>query len=113
MARAAGEGRQSVALMKLLIVDDDRALRDALRRVLNLAGYEVVCAEGGLEALGQVSGQAPDGVVLDIGLPDVSGLEVCRRLRSAGQRLPVLRTASTASTPGRTTTSPSRSTSAS
>ena len=76
--------------MKLLVVDDDRALRDALRRALNLAGYEVVCAGAGLDALGQVTGEAPDGLVLDIGLPDVSGLEVCRRLREQGQRLPVL-----------------------
>ncbi len=76
--------------MKLLIVDDDRALRDALRRGLNLAGYEVVDAGTGLEALEQISEQAPDALILDIGLPDVSGLEVCRRLRAQGQRVPVL-----------------------
>jgi two-component system, OmpR family, response regulator MprA len=76
--------------MKLLIVDDDRALRDALRRVLSLAGYEIVAAAAGLEALGLLSEQAPDALILDIGLPDVSGLEVCRRLRAQGQRLPVL-----------------------
>jgi DNA-binding response OmpR family regulator len=76
--------------MKLLIVDDDRALRDALRRVLNLAGYEVVATAAGLEALGLLAELAPDALILDIGLPDVSGLEVCRRLRAQGQRLPVL-----------------------
>ncbi len=76
--------------MKLLIVDDDRALRDALRRGLNLAGYEVVGAGAGLEALEQVTEQSPDALILDIGLPDVSGLEVCRRLRAQGQRVPVL-----------------------
>jgi two-component system response regulator MprA len=76
--------------MKLLIVDDDRALRDALRRALNLAGYEIVAAAAGLEALGLLAQQGPDALILDIGLPDVSGLEVCRRLRAQGQRLPVL-----------------------
>jgi two-component system response regulator MprA len=76
--------------MRLLIVDDDRALRDALRRALNLAGYEVAGAAGGCEALGQVSERPPDALILDIGLPDISGLEVCRRLRADGQRLPVL-----------------------
>ena len=76
--------------MKLLIVDDDRALRDALRRGLNLAGYEVVDAGTGLEALEQIREQSPDALILDIGLPDVSGLEVCRRLRAQGQRVPVL-----------------------
>ena len=76
--------------MKLLIVDDDRALRDALRRALTLAGYEVVEASAGLEAIERVSEQAPDALILDIGLPDVSGLEVCRRLRAHGKRVPVL-----------------------
>jgi two-component system response regulator MprA len=75
--------------MRLLIVDDDRALRDALR-ALSLAGYEVAGAGGGLDALGQVSERPPDAVILDIGLPDISGLEVCRRLRADGRRLPVL-----------------------
>ena len=76
--------------MRLLIVDDDRALRDALRRALVLAGYETVAAESGEEALEEVSRSAPDAVVLDIGLPGVDGLEVCRRLRGAGNRVPVL-----------------------
>jgi two-component system, OmpR family, response regulator MprA len=76
--------------MRLLIVDDDRALRDALRRALTLAGYEVTGAAAGGEALGQLSDRAPDAVILDIGLPDMNGLDVCRRLRAQGQRLPVL-----------------------
>jgi two-component system response regulator MprA len=76
--------------MRLLIVDDDRALRDALRRALNLAGYEVTGAAGGGEALGRVSERVPDAVILDIGLPDMNGLDVCRRLRADGQRVPVL-----------------------
>jgi two-component system response regulator MprA len=76
--------------MKVLIVDDDRSLRDALRRALVLAGYETVSAETGEDALAQVAAAAPDALVLDIGLPDVNGVEVCRRLRGAGNRVPIL-----------------------
>ena len=76
--------------MRVLIVDDDRALRDALRRALNLAGYEVLGAGAGIDALEQVGEHAPDAVILDIGLPGMDGLQVCRRLRAQGQRVPVL-----------------------
>jgi two-component system response regulator MprA len=76
--------------MRILIVDDDRALRDALRRALVLGGYEAVPVEDGEGALAEVGRSEPDAVVLDIGLPDIDGLEVCRRLRSAGNRIPVL-----------------------
>jgi two-component system response regulator MprA len=76
--------------VRILIVDDDRALRDALRRALTLAGYSTESAAGGREALARVAAAAPDAVVLDLGLPDVDGLEVCRRLRSAGDRVPIL-----------------------
>jgi len=76
--------------MRLLVVDDDRALRDVLRRALTLAGYEVRLAESGASALAGVAGGVPDAVVLDIGLPDIDGLEVCRLLRREGNRVPVL-----------------------
>jgi two-component system response regulator MprA len=76
--------------MRVLIVDDDRSLREALRRALVLGGYETVSAENGREALSQVTDAGPDAVVLDIGLPDLDGLEVCRRLRQEGNRIPVL-----------------------
>src|SRR5436309_8403811 len=76
--------------MRLLVVDDDRGLREVLRRALTLGGYEVRLAENGSEALAQVAGEAPDAVVLDIGLPDIDGLEVCRLLRREGNRVPVL-----------------------
>ena len=76
--------------MKILVVDDDRSLRDALRRALTLGGYDVALAEGGQEGLTKIATQTPDAVVLDIGMPDVDGLEVCRRLRTAGNRVPVL-----------------------
>ena len=76
--------------VRILIVDDDRALRDALRRALVLGGYDTVPADSGEAALAEVTTAAPDAVVLDIGLPGIDGLEVCRRLRGAGNRVPVL-----------------------
>ena len=76
--------------MRLLVVDDDRGLRDVLRRALSLSGYEVRLAENGSDALTEVSANVPDAMVLDIGLPDIDGLEVCRLLRREGNRLPVL-----------------------
>ena len=76
--------------MRILVVDDDRSLRDALRRALTLAGYDVVLAEGGQDGLTKIATEVPDSVVLDIGMPDIDGLEVCRRLRSSGNRVPVL-----------------------
>ena len=76
--------------MRLVVVDDDRALREVLRRTLTLAGYEVRLAESGASALGEISSAIPDAVVLDIGLPDIDGLEVCRMLRREGNRVPVL-----------------------
>src|SRR5215216_3882252 len=79
-----------MSAVRVLIVDDDRALRDALRRALVLAGYEPIAVETGEAALAEVARSEPDAVVLDIGLPDVDGLEVCRRLRGAGNRVPVL-----------------------
>ena len=76
--------------VRILVVDDDRAVRDALRRALTLGGYEVVAAEGGQQALTEIATAQPDAVVLDVGMPSVDGIEVCTRLRSAGNRVPVL-----------------------
>ncbi|HTU28335.1 MAG TPA: response regulator transcription factor [Solirubrobacteraceae bacterium] len=76
--------------MQLLVVDDDRGLRDVLRRALGLSGYEVRVAETGSGALSEIAATPPDAVVLDIGLPDIDGLEVCRLLRREGNRVPVL-----------------------
>ena len=76
--------------MRLLVVDDDRALRDTLSRALRLAGYEIRLAENGSDALAEVGSGVPDAVVLDIGLPDIDGLDVCRILRRDGNRVPIL-----------------------
>jgi two-component system response regulator MprA len=76
--------------MRVLVVDDDRAVRDALRRVLTLGDYEVQTAEGGAEAIEAVVQSVPDAVVLDVGMPEIDGLEVCERLRRLGNRVPIL-----------------------
>jgi two-component system response regulator MprA len=76
--------------VRLLVVDDDRAVREALRRTLTLAGYEVEMAEDGERALEQIVTAVPDAVVLDVGLPGMDGLEVCRRVRRLGNRVPIL-----------------------
>jgi two-component system response regulator MprA len=76
--------------MRLLVVEDDVGLRDVLRRALSLAGYEVRLSGDGSEALAEVARSIPDAVVLDVGLPDIDGLEVCRMLRREGNRVPVL-----------------------
>jgi two-component system response regulator MprA len=77
--------------MKILVVDDERAVRDSLRRALELEGYEIELAADGNEALSRLeSTDEPDAIILDVLMPGVDGLEVCRRLRSAGSTLPVL-----------------------
>ncbi len=72
------------------MIDDDRAVRDALRRALSLAGYEVQTAADGATGLELVADRVPDAIVLDLGLPDIDGLEVCRRVRRLGSRVPIL-----------------------
>ena len=80
-----------MARMRILVVDDERAVRDSLRRALELDGYEVELAADGEEALHRIeNGAEPDAVVLDILMPRMNGLEVCRRLRENGNRIPVL-----------------------
>jgi two-component system, OmpR family, response regulator MprA len=77
--------------MKILVVDDERAVRDSLRRALELEGYEIELAADGNEALARLeSSDELDAVILDVLMPGVDGLEVCRRLRSSGSTLPVL-----------------------
>jgi two-component system response regulator MprA len=79
--------------MRILVADDDRAVRDSLRRSLAFNGYQVELAADGQQALDALAGDAgprPDALVLDVMMPRVDGLEVCRRLRNAGDDIPVL-----------------------
>jgi two-component system response regulator MprA len=77
--------------VKILVVDDERAVRESLRRALELEGYEIDLAADGREALDRLETESqPDALILDVLMPGVDGLEVCRRLRRAGSRLPVL-----------------------
>jgi two-component system response regulator MprA len=76
--------------MRILVVDDDRAVRESLRRSLGFNGYEVDLAGDGAEALQHVAAQRPDAVVLDVMMPRVGGLEACRRLRADGDDIPIL-----------------------
>jgi two-component system response regulator MprA len=77
--------------VKILVVDDERAVRESLRRALELEGYEIQLAEDGGRALELLDGNGePDAVVLDVLMPGVDGLEVCRRIRKRGSRVPVL-----------------------
>ncbi len=76
--------------MRTMIVEDDRPVREAIRRALVIEGYEVVLSEDGLDAVSAIEARAPDCVVLDIGLPGIDGLEVCRRVRRTGNRVPIL-----------------------
>ncbi len=76
--------------MKVLIVEDDPAVRQSLERSLEFEGYTVVTAADGLEALTAAREQRPDAVILDLGLPKLDGLSVCRKLRGAGNSVPIL-----------------------
>jgi two-component system, OmpR family, response regulator MprA len=76
--------------MKVLVVDDEPGVRSALERALALDHHDVRLAEDGQEALDALAAGAVDAIVLDVGMPRVDGLEVCRRLRAAGDRTPVL-----------------------
>ena len=78
--------------VKILVVDDERAVRESLRRALELEGYEIELASDGGEALSALNDEQaqPDAVILDVLMPGVDGLEVCRHLRAAGNSVPVL-----------------------
>jgi two-component system response regulator MprA len=76
--------------VKVLIAEDDRAVRESLARAMHLEGYEVVTANDGAAALESVRAESPDIAVLDVSMPAVDGLTVCRVLRSEGNTLPIL-----------------------
>jgi two-component system response regulator MprA len=76
--------------MRVLVIEDDDAVRAAVRRALLLGGYEVIQAQNGEEGLLHAQRDVPDAIVLDLGLPDIDGMQVCRTLRSSGDRTPIL-----------------------
>jgi two-component system response regulator MprA len=75
---------------RLVIAEDDRAVRESVTRALELEGYEVEAVSDGAAALEAASRDGVDLLILDLGMPNVDGLTVCRRLRSAGVKLPIL-----------------------
>lgn len=75
---------------RVLVVDDDRAVRISTARALELEGYDVDVAVDGAAALDAVDELHPDVVLLDVMMPNVDGLTVCRRLRARGDRTPIL-----------------------
>lgn len=80
------EGQQ----VRVLVVDDDALVRKAVRLTCESEGYSVLEAERGADALGQVERGRPHIVLLDLMMPDRSGFEICRELRHAGHRMPVV-----------------------
>jgi two-component system, OmpR family, response regulator MprA len=80
----------TMAPMRILVVDDEPAVRDTLERALRLDGYDVESAEDGLDALDRLATFGPDAIVLDRMMPRLDGIELCQRLREAGDRTPIL-----------------------
>ncbi len=75
---------------RILVVDDDRSVRESLRRSLEFNGYDVSLASDGAEALAGIGSLAPDAVVMDVMMPRLDGIETTRALRTAGNDLPIL-----------------------
>ena len=82
--------RGKMVSMKILVADDDQAVRESLRRSLIFNGYTVVLATDGAEALEMIESERPDLAILDVMMPKRDGLEVCRELRSHGDDVPIL-----------------------
>jgi two-component system KDP operon response regulator KdpE len=80
----------AAAPLRVLVVDDEPAIRRFLRTSLRAEGYDLVEAETGEAALAEIKRRSPDLVMLDLGLPGLSGLEVIRRLREAGSAVPII-----------------------
>ncbi len=82
----------TTAMLRILVVDDDAAVRESLRRALQLEQYDVQLAADGVEALDLIrdGSPEPDAVILDVSMPRLDGLEVCRRLRRDGNPIPIL-----------------------
>src|SRR5947199_6596835 len=89
--RQLSDSRLTMMPMKILVVDDERAVRESLRRALELEGYDIELAADGVEAVERLEQNGePDAVILDVLMPGLDGLEVCRRIRNHGSRVPVL-----------------------
>src|SRR5579859_1165521 len=86
----AGTSSEHTMKAHILVVDDDPRITDLVRRILAYAGYSVTSAATGDDALARTLERPPDAVVLDIMLPGLDGLEVTRRLRAAGDNVPIL-----------------------
>ena len=80
----------TLSAMRILVVDDDRAVRDSLRRSLEFNGYEVATANDGVEALARINGIAPDALIVDVMMPRLDGIETTKALRAAGNDVPIL-----------------------
>jgi two-component system response regulator MprA len=76
--------------MRILVVDDDPGISDSLERALRREGYTVATAQDGEAALTSVAAEPPDAMILDVAMPRLDGLSVCRRLRADGNALPIL-----------------------
>ena len=76
--------------MKILVVDDEQAVRESLRRSLKFNGYDVVLAADGVQAVEAVHSDNPELLILDVMMPNMDGLEVCRTLRSEGWDLSLI-----------------------
>jgi DNA-binding response OmpR family regulator len=88
--RRPGEDDGIVSEPRVLVVDDDAAIREALERALRGEGFGVDTAPGGRAALAAVASRPPAAIVLDVGMPDLNGRAVCARLRADGVRTPIL-----------------------
>jgi two-component system response regulator MprA len=89
-ALSASAAASEAAARLVLVVEDDRAVRESLERALLAAGHRVRTAVDGVDALDVVSAQQPDVLVVDVVMPHIDGLELCRRLRQRGDRTPLL-----------------------
>ena len=88
--KAASNKTASNKTFKLVVAEDDPAVRNAVQRVLELEGYSVVVTKDGVAALDAILSNAPDAVVMDVMMPFSDGLSVCRELRRRANRTPIL-----------------------
>ncbi|MEI5678890.1 MULTISPECIES: response regulator transcription factor [unclassified Mesorhizobium] len=90
----------TASAIKILVVDDEQPIRKLLRAGLSTQGYDIIDAPNGRTALEEMANASPDLVVLDLGLPDISGQELLRRWREGGSTVPVVILSSRTDEPG-------------